>query len=102
MSEGDALDVANRATNRWWARPTFAVVGFATAQVLVAVFDWVAGDQPAPTAGALAGKALTGVIMGLVYGFGGNWLVARDRPPEGTDRDEKPGAAPDRRQGGRG
>ena len=91
----EAVHPSSHAPGRWWARPLFGVTCFGLTWPLVAVIDWATGDRPAPTAGLLAGKALLGVVQGLVYGFGGNWLVARGRPPAGTGPDAEPGAVAD-------
>ena len=83
------------ARYRWWARPLFGVTCFGLTWPLVVLIDWATGNRSAPTAGLLAGKALLGVMQGLVFGFGGNWLVARGRQPA-AGPDAESGAAPDR------
>ena len=60
----------------WWVRPAFGAVAAGMGAPLARVIDWVTHESQAPTAGGLAGRVVAGVALGLLWGFGGNWVAS--------------------------
>lgn len=63
----------------WWVRPAFGAISLGLGAFLSRVFNWLLHDGEAPTAGELAELILFGVICGLLWGFGANWVASWGR-----------------------